>query len=578
VNLLAEKKAAGSWLWIDLLLLTTLAGILAGLFANRPQLVDPDEARSALVARLMVERGDWLSPHLPVVMHHELSAYPIEDGLSCYWDKPPLYFWLVALAMKVLGPTALAARLPSVLGLVAAALLLYAAGRRMWNRRVGLIAGMALAVALLPLAMSHVARMESLLMALMTAMLLASLRLLNDRPRSWFWVAVLYLCGGLGVLTKGPIAVVLPAGAIGLTLLVCGRLRDWRCLRPFAGLVIVALVAAPWFIYMHLRYPSSADGLIAGFSHVFFVSQNLERAVTAKYGHGSFPGAMVLATLGGLLPWTIFLPGACQRLWPTMWRERRQRPAFILPLAWALVIVAAFSISKTQMFHYILPAVPPLLLFVAVYLAELTLNRQRDPWFVLGQWLVTFMGLAALVGLIGYMCHQGTWRSDYPTYPAVIAIVLGFGALATWRRWRTVFLVVIPVWMILFVAFIQKSDTFEVYDTRSTYRESQILKKWLRPEDHVVSYPRPSYSFIWYMWPRDLSIPGPDGRPLESPTPQDFMDDLKKFPRSFCLLEGRTTADFLADLQRWKVTTKWHDSRHTLVLIEPPADRQSPGP
>ena len=76
-------------------------------------LVDPDEPRTAIVARLMVDRGDWLSPHLPAAFHNHYPHDPIEGDLLAYWDKPPLFFWLAALGMKVLGPSALAARLPA---------------------------------------------------------------------------------------------------------------------------------------------------------------------------------------------------------------------------------------------------------------------------------------------------------------------------------------------------------------------------------------------------------------------------------------------------------------------------------
>jgi len=160
-------------------------------------LVDPDEPRSAIVSRPMVERGDWLVARLPAAFHRDYPRNPVEGDTLVYWDKPPLFFWLGAVAMKVLGPVPLAARLPSALAHVGTVLLVYAAGRMLWGRRAGLLAGAVMAAAPAALVMSHLARMETLLAALTAAMLLAVLKLWSGQGRAWAWTVALYVAAGL---------------------------------------------------------------------------------------------------------------------------------------------------------------------------------------------------------------------------------------------------------------------------------------------------------------------------------------------------------------------------------------------
>ncbi|MBE3070405.1 MAG: glycosyltransferase family 39 protein, partial [Planctomycetes bacterium] len=431
------QKAAPRGRWgLDVLGLLVLAGWLAGVGLGEAALVDPDEPRSALVARLMVERGDWLAPHLPAVFHHDYPGDPLEGDLLAYWDKPPLFFWLEALAMTALGPTALAARLPAALAQVATVLLVYACGRFLGGRRAGLLAGVVAATAPQLFVMGHVARMETLLVALMTAMLLAVLRLVHDRPRSWGWVLVLYVSAGLAVLTKGPVAVVLPAVAVGATCLVSGRWGDLGRLRPLAGAAIVLLIAAPWYVYMHLRYPPGQGVGGAGFAYAYFVGQHLLRATTEGFGHYEHvPGYLVGILMLGFLPWSVFLPGACAQVGRAGWRERRDRPAVVLVLAWAVAVVGAFSLSTTQLEHYVMPAVPAVAVLTGAYLADRTRPEDRNLLFRIGLWVTLVSGVGAIVAMVAALVSEGLWRTAHVA-PVVVTAAISVAGLVQLVRGR----------------------------------------------------------------------------------------------------------------------------------------------
>src|ERR671939_1094138 len=83
-------------------------------------LLDPDEPVYGQIAREMVRSGNWLTPHL--------AGRP-------WFDKPPLFYWASAAAMALLGPTELAARLPSALAAVLLMALVFAVGQRLFGRR-----------------------------------------------------------------------------------------------------------------------------------------------------------------------------------------------------------------------------------------------------------------------------------------------------------------------------------------------------------------------------------------------------------------------------------------------------------
>jgi len=565
-----EGTRGGRWIW-HILGLLALAGWLAGVRVADHALVDPDEPRSAIVARLMVERGDWLVPHLPVAFQHDYPQDPVEGDLFAYWDKPPLFFWLAALAMRVLGPTALAVRLPSAAGHVATVLLVYACGRFLWDRRAGLAAGIVAAATPLLMVMAHVARMETLLTALMTAMLLAVLRLLHDRPGSWRWVAVLYVSAGLAVLTKGPAAVVLPAAAVGVTFLLRGRWGDLRRLRPLAGLGIVLLISAPWFIYMHVRYPAGGEGGGLGFSRVFFVSQHLLRATTDDSGHyGHLPGYLLGILLLGFLPWTILLPGACLRLCREGWRERRQRPAVVLLLAWAAVVVAAFSLSTTQLPHYVMPAAPALAILVGAYLADRTAPGQRDRLFGVGLWVMVVSGAVTIVGLVASLKVMGLWHSRYLAVIALMVGILAAGVVSLRRGRRQVCMGLMVAWLVVAATFAFSADPFDIYGSLSTHRAASILTKHLGPGDRVMAYPRPSYSLVWFLWPREVPFPTAPGGPPLTPSLDVLVDELNQPRRTFVVLFKHAALDRLRQEVRWPITVLVEKRRHTVIVTEPP--------
>jgi 4-amino-4-deoxy-L-arabinose transferase-like glycosyltransferase len=344
-------------LLLVLLVATTL--YLPGL--GDTSLFDRDEPRFAAAARSMMERGEWFVPHF----NGELRLH-----------KPVLIYWVMIAGYRTFGVNALGARIGSALAGILTCGIVLELGRRMFNRRVGLLAGLVMATSLQHFVIARAATADSVLIA---AILLAMLGawLVHEGDRSWRGFILLYAGLALGGLTKGPVAylVVLPTL---LAVAVWERSgRYVRDLRLHVGIPLSLVVILAWLI--------PAEWITAyGFTKV---------GLGHHVGHRAFGGAMeghsgpIVYYLGLLpisfFPWFVFLPLSLVRFWQaarseakgektsrrregglpvSASRERRARPFLI---CWAGFTFLMFSVIKTKLPHYVLPGYPALAILVA---------------------------------------------------------------------------------------------------------------------------------------------------------------------------------------------------------------------
>jgi dolichol-phosphate mannosyltransferase len=221
----------------------------------RAPLLEPQEPRYAEIPRQMMQEGRLLVP----VLHGQP-----------YLDKPPLLYWLVMGSYAVFGVHDWAARLIPGLAGILTVLLTYAWGRRVVGERAGLCGALVLCLSAGFVYRERMLNMDSLLCLWVTAALAAAHAALTAGPglRWRWWLAAAVACG-LGLLTKGPIALVL----VLAPLLVYPRLEP-RCarvsLRATAALVLVAVaMAAPWYVAVMVQEP--------GFARSFFWRHHVVR-------------------------------------------------------------------------------------------------------------------------------------------------------------------------------------------------------------------------------------------------------------------------------------------------------------
>jgi 4-amino-4-deoxy-L-arabinose transferase-like glycosyltransferase len=127
------------------------------------------------------------------------------------------------------------------------------------------------------------------------------------------------------------------------------------------GLVALA-VAAPWYLACQRANPD--------FFHYFFVTQQLERFAGKGFNNPTGPAFYLLVVPLGMLPWTPALPAAIGRAWRAWRADRSDARGDLLLLVWPVVVVAFFSIPRSKIVGYVLPALPPLAMLVGRFWDE----------------------------------------------------------------------------------------------------------------------------------------------------------------------------------------------------------------
>jgi 4-amino-4-deoxy-L-arabinose transferase-like glycosyltransferase len=310
-------------------------------------LFDVDEGAFSEATREMLARGDYVTTWL--------------NGQPRY-DKPILVYWLQALSVSLFGVDEFAFRLPSALagaGWIAA---IFAFTRRQFDQATGYAAALIAATTLGVCVIGRGATADALLNLFLALAMFDIYRyqvqpLARYRYRAFLWI-------GLGLLTKGPVALLVPFAASGVAFALHGRFALWRkaVLDPVGWLILLA-VAGPWYALEYLR---QGDAFIAG----FFLHHNVERFRAPLQGHsGSFfyyvPAALLL-----LLPFT----GLFLRVLPQL-RHLRKRPLDTFLWTWFLFVFVFFSLAATKLPHYLLYGATPLFVLMARHRAMLSSRR-----------------------------------------------------------------------------------------------------------------------------------------------------------------------------------------------------------
>lgn len=303
-------------------------------------LVGADEPRYAQVAREMLARHDWITPVL---------------GGSPWLEKPPLYYWQAMVAYKLFGVSDWAARLPSSIDALALVFAVYFFLRR-FRPAFELDGALMLASAAGIIGYARAASMDLPLTAAFGIAMLAWYAWFESGSRGY--LAAFYAFIAIAMLAKGPVA---PALAVVIVAVFAATERSlqiiWKTLW-LPGVLLFCAVGLPWYVLVQLRNPQ--------FFHEFIVEHNLARFGTNLYHHPEPFWYYVPVTLLGWVPWAVFVAAAC--VWAV--RRFRDRDADSLNgflLIWISVTVVFFSISRSKLPGYVLPAIPPGIVLLSEY-------------------------------------------------------------------------------------------------------------------------------------------------------------------------------------------------------------------
>ena len=386
-----------------------------------------DEPRFVLVAKQMVESGDFLFPH---------------RGGELYPDKPPLYFWILSAAYAVIGSWRWSFLLPSLLAGLGTLACTYDLGRRLWTPRAGLWAAIAVLASFQFVYQFKRAQIDPVLVFFTTLAFYGICRHLLLGPAwRWFWGGC--FAAGLGVISKGvgflPLLALLPFALMargrwqGLAPL--GQGNGWRWAgAPAAFLAAIGL----WLV------PVLAVGLTSGNpEHQAYLQNILFKQTAERYvdpWHHYEPAWYFLEVVAFYwLPFSLALPWLVKP-WAQAWRERDARTW--LPLAWALLVLAFFSASAGKRDMYILPALPALALAAAPFLQAISaragFRRAVLGFVLLFSAVLAAAGAMALLGEPGFEKKLVAERGVGPEGRWLWAMLAGVGAagLAAGLAWR----------------------------------------------------------------------------------------------------------------------------------------------
>lgn len=352
---------SGPWRWQPLALLFVLSGVLLYPCMSF-HLFEPDEGRYAQIPREMLTTGEWIVP--------TLQGEP-------YLDKPPLFYWLVMLSYALFGYHDWAARLVPALAMHASILLIYVLGRRIVGERPAFWGALLLTVSPLFLGVGRLLVLDGILTLWVTLALLAwgtfstcheAKGHVGNVPHGRGWFITAAIACGLGVLTKGPVALVLVLIPIWTNRwLSPGERIPWRAWLGFFA--IIAAMNLPWYAAVCWQRPE--------FAAYFLWQHNVERFVD-PFDHVRPVWFYVPIVLFGLLPAILLAWPLWRILTSTQAEETSARcPAMGYLLLAGVWCVFFFSLAGSKLPTYILPAFPPLCLALGCFVARTEWYRSR---------------------------------------------------------------------------------------------------------------------------------------------------------------------------------------------------------
>jgi dolichol-phosphate mannosyltransferase len=511
------RRGRGEQAWLPAVVLLVLACVL---FLGRldAPLLEPQESRYAEIPRQMLVEGRLIVP----VLHGEP-----------YLDKPPLLYWLVMAAYRVFGVADSSARLVPGLAGVLTVLIVFLWGRRAVGARAAFCGALVLCLSAEFIYRQRMLTFDAVLGLWVTAGLAAGHRALQSGRllRGW-WLLSAGWCG-LGLLTKGPVALVLIGVPLGILVFLDRRSARVSLLGWLSYLTAALLTASPWFVAVAVREPE--------FLRYFFWKHNVVRFV-APFDHARPAWDYLPHLVLGLLPWTLLLPGFFRFLVRRSARAgQRRSPALGFFLLCACTGLLFFSASGCKRPTYLLPVLPPLALALGCYL-----NVRLPRGFRAGAWTSLLSrstplatdaaALALTMGLaLALLAGARAMVTPFTTVVLACSALLGLAALLSRRRqasWAVSASVTAGVLVSGILVLLP------AYNTQFALRDA--LRQ--PPEDvPIFCYPQRWDSVTFY-------LPGADVRAYARDQRDRLLLDLKQHPDALLLVKTGLLKELLEAL------------------------------
>lgn len=357
---------------------------------------DQDEARYAQAAREILQTKD------PITLH--INGTP-------WFVHPPLYIWLEALTGWAVGFSEFSARLWSAIFGVVGVLVTYLLGRMLFGVRTATLGALILMTMFQYFVQARLAIFDGMLVAFMLLAAYTFLRSLRDaRPHLAVWA---FVWAGLGTITKGPIALLLPALGVGTFLAVRGELRRWREIPWPVALGAYAAIALPWYLLETIRHGWPFIKSVIG----YYTITRFVGVVENQSGPWWYYGP-VLAL--GAFPWSGFLVAmVVDHL------RRAGEDGSLFVLLWCGVTLVFYSLAGTKLPNYILPLYPLAALGIAATW-DRVLSGESGARRALNVGFAVTAGIVVLIAVVVRAFGFANYPADFATLHQHLLLVGGW--------------------------------------------------------------------------------------------------------------------------------------------------------
>lgn len=338
------------WLWLAVLLAAVVVRLVT---LQAYPLNDTTEARYAEIGRQMVVTDDWVTPRI--------------ETETPFWGKPPLSFWLTAMSFAALGLTEFAARLPSFLLMLATAWLTFDFAWRSVNREAGIAAAAIMMSSMLGFVVAGAVMTDASLLLTTTLSMVAFWKAVVEKQRAWRYLFFIAL--GLGLLAKGPVALIMVGVPIaGWLLLHRTPIEMIRCLPWFSGGLLMLAISLPWYVLAESRTPGFLEYFLVGEHWLRFVDSGWQGDLYGE-AHARPRGTIWLYAIAAALPWSVAAMVLAVQRFRTMIRLT-PTPLQAYLYFWAATPLVFFTFAGNILPTYILSGLPAFAILLANALAS----------------------------------------------------------------------------------------------------------------------------------------------------------------------------------------------------------------
>jgi 4-amino-4-deoxy-L-arabinose transferase-like glycosyltransferase len=448
-------------------------------------LFDVDEAVFSEATKEMVDSSNWLTP-----------TYNGENR----YDKPILFYWLMAVSYKIFGINEFGARLPSAIASIFLALSVFLFVRHFRDEKIALYSALSCVLTIYFIAYSHAAVTDMTLTLFITLSLfsfyISSVSNTVSEKNTNIYTYAFYFFSALAFLTKGLIGVVFP---FGVAMVYIDITEGWRSTKKIFnknGIILFLLISAPWYIIQTVI--NGQD-----FISAFFLKHHFRRYMEGVSGHGGPLYYYIPVLIVGLFPWIIFLSAGIRNIY----KEKDRLKVFAI--IWLTFIFIFFSLSTTKLPNYVLPAMPAAAILIALGMAE-----QDKKWWRYLNLLMVFVSLIIGFAFIisrKYLLKAGFTDVDWTFILAMITAAMAIPGLYSFFTKKTAYSF-LAVLMIAFLSLLLlKALPLTNQDLQGTLHKYSLYAKYrLQKDEQLFAGDTNSPSIVFYSDKKVINIKDKD--------------------------------------------------------------------